>query len=126
MSNNVSSNKSNRNKSTKHKFIGGKFVYAGFFLLSFQIMEEEKVRIHWFFGGGGTRFWPELMAELWPICFESNEEMNQELMVDRSENENESESADDVREYSAQFMKEQFALNVKDEQFDAWYDVLVP
>ena len=75
------------------------------FTLSFALHQSNKTRIQFWREGGGLRFWPRYMVEIWPDLF-----LKPEL----------------DEKYTAQYVEEQFALSAKDEMFDEWYKVIAP
>jgi len=75
------------------------------FTLSFALHDAKRARIQFWREGGGLRFWPRYMVEIWPQLF---------LKAELDE------------KYTAQYVEEKFALSVHDELFEEWYKVIAP
>jgi len=101
-------NKDNDSKEEEEDPIYGASLSAnGFmFTLSFALHQANETRIQFWREGGGLRFWPEYMVQIWPQLF-----LKPELLDEK---------------YTEDYVKENFSLTVKDKLFDEWYNVIAP
>ena len=95
-------------KGSGPRYKGARFDnFAETFVISFQCLTPSNIRMQWFFGGGGIRFHPRYMFNVWPQMFKY---MNR---IDGSK-------------YNEEWLTKRWVLNTEDITFEQWYASLAP
>jgi len=98
---------------TAQKEEGGDPIFGGshdasgrMFALSFSMHETNRNRVQFWKNGGGLRFWPRYMLDIWPQMFVKG-----------------SGALD--KKYTKEYVKERFALDTEDAVFEEWKKAII-